>query len=930
MKRILITGASGFVGSRLAELALQRGHDVRTLTRTDWAGHPAVPLANRFFGALPLMVPSEAFTGVESVIHLAAYAGSNARTANAINVDGTDRLLQLAREAGAKNFIYISSSSARQDAVSVYGRSKFEAERKVLAAKGIRVVAIRPNLVIGPGKRGVFGNTWKMVESLPVIPLLGGGKSIVQPIHVDDLCEAVFKCEERAEKYDRRVFQLGLPEGMTLASMLKAISIHALGKKKPTLWVPLWPIEIIVGIAEKFSITLPIKSANLQGLKKTEKADTGPDLQELGITLRKFEGFAIDYAHGEIPPAARSVQALLVGAGKIGPVHAIYMTRTPGMALAGTVDPNPKAAGMLRGMGVSVPAYKSVAEAVAKGGADAAVIATPVFTHLPLARECAAAGMAVMVEKPAALNQAQLEEFDALAKGSARPLAGGWVMTRNPHVVECARRLKAGEFGEVRGFAAFSLLTSVRGKPDPKRWETRKDLAGGGSWMAAGGHALSMVKEVLGAPVSINSQSLRMFSGDVEDSLAAEYEYKGFRGSHYCSWSIKGFNRLESTLVVRTSSGILWLTPAMGVFLRVDGEADIVHQVDFPASFNMAPDYAGAGFTAEFTEFARAARTGEKPPMSMEAAVSIERVLHDAYRNGKSVGKFLPVPALPEGKIPANPVLRGGSGYPVKKLLDLRDWGAAAVQEALSVPGWDGFELYPVHVALAAKLPAERVRFTVPDFLGQTRLLLSGQALGLLRQMGVGGVMGAGLAAMPLALKEKGATFWVAATGFLAAGLASIPKNFKGTLLLHPYLADLALAVRRPDRLDAMLALVKKARPWARVGFHSGMPGEAVNALALISTQVEAVSMISSPGSVEAQKWFPLVPSQVELTAEVGMAPAAAHRTAASSAGRWGHRAQAVLVGGAAEPRISSRRREEIEKYWEEAFPGLPMPDEAL
>jgi len=181
---------------------------------------------------------------------------------------------------------------------------------------------------------------------------------------------------------------------------------------------------------------------------------------------------------------------------------------------------------------------------------------------------------------------------------------------------------------------------------------------------------------------------------------------------------------------------------------------------------------------------------------------------------------------------------------------------------------------------------------------------------------------------MPLVLREKGATFWVAATGFLAAGLAGVQKDFSGTLLLHGYLADLALGVRRPDRLDAMLAMIRKSFPRARVGFHSGMAGEALNALATLETRVDEVSIISSPGSLDASKYFPLVPAGVKLTAEVGMAPAVAHRLAAAEPGKWAHGASSVLIGGAADQFLAGGRVEAIESGWHNAFPGLDMPGE--
>ena len=69
---MLITGATGFIGSRLATRALEHGYSVRTLTRSDWSGEPEVAHEGRHFGRLPEEVPAAAFPGVNVVVHCAA------------------------------------------------------------------------------------------------------------------------------------------------------------------------------------------------------------------------------------------------------------------------------------------------------------------------------------------------------------------------------------------------------------------------------------------------------------------------------------------------------------------------------------------------------------------------------------------------------------------------------------------------------------------------------------------------------------------------------------------------------------------------------------------------------------------------------------------------------------------------------------------
>jgi len=133
MKKLLVTGATGFVGSRFAELAMERGLLVRTFTRTEWAGRPFVPVVERVLGAFPLLIPGDLMAGIDTVVHFSAYAGASEKSAQAVNVDSTVKLAEMAKSAGADTFIYISSSSAKEGAISVYGRSKLAAEKALLA-----------------------------------------------------------------------------------------------------------------------------------------------------------------------------------------------------------------------------------------------------------------------------------------------------------------------------------------------------------------------------------------------------------------------------------------------------------------------------------------------------------------------------------------------------------------------------------------------------------------------------------------------------------------------------------------------------------------------------------------------------------------------------------------------------------------------------
>jgi predicted dehydrogenase len=843
-----------------------------------------------------------------------------------------------------QTFIFLSSQSARADAPAAYGRTKFAAERHLLREDGMKVVILRPGLVVGPGSRGLFQRMCHLVDSLPVIPLLGGGRAPVQPIHVDDLCTAIFRCVEMAGELDKSVVALGDPQPLALAQFLQRLAMARRGRRKLTVSIPLWPIEIGVRVAEALRIPLPVTSGNLSGMRRVETMDTAGTLARLGLTLRPLDDAlrpASDRAEPDPPLKDRAVRVVLVGAGRIGLVHAVTLSRLPGVALAGIVDPNARATAMLRGMGLSAPMFTSFDEALARARPDAVVIATPVKTHLPLVRQALAHGLTVMVEKPLAIAPEQLSDYERLEEEFPdRLVQVGYVMPRCPHVGFYLDALRAGRLGRVRRFLGITLLSLVEA-PGASRWETTKSMSGGGVFINSGGHVLSMIRAAFGDPESVSAETLKVHSSEVEDSAAIIFDYGAFRGEQYCSWSIRGYQRQENLLVVWTDRGRLILTGSMGVFIDAGGTMDVVHQLQFDVGFNIAPDYVGAGFTTELGDLRDAARLAQRSPMNLAEASRLERLMFRVYEAGRDVSAFSVKPSSGDAS-PLAAVLRSAAGGRdarggVKRVLDLRDLSPITAHSYVSAAGAAPWDEYLVSIAQLSRFAAQgatsrTLRVTLPDFLGQSRLLSAGRYREVVGQMGIAGVIAAARAAVPVLPSERALTFWVAAMGLLGGALAAVPARFEGTLLLHGYLADFALSLRRLDMLDRMLRACRRARPRARVGFHTNMAADALNALHALDTPVDDVSVLTAPGAtnlpslLQAMRRATLSP-ELRLTAEVGLAPGVVHRVAAAVPERWALGADAVLIGAAADPRLDRQRRHEVASEWKRVFPGLDLPD---
>lgn len=178
---VALTGATGFVGQAVLDEASRRGVPVRALTRRPQAPRDGVTwIAGDLDDAAALATLTD---GADAVLHIAARTTApDAAAFAAANVAGTAAVVAAAEAGGARRFVFVSSLSAREPALSMYGASKAEAE-KLVAASGLEWTVVRPPGVYGP--RDVDYLEMFRAARLGFVPLPPRGASSL--IHVEDL-----------------------------------------------------------------------------------------------------------------------------------------------------------------------------------------------------------------------------------------------------------------------------------------------------------------------------------------------------------------------------------------------------------------------------------------------------------------------------------------------------------------------------------------------------------------------------------------------------------------------------------------------------------------------------------------------------------------------------------------------------------------------
>jgi nucleoside-diphosphate-sugar epimerase len=186
MARLLVTGASGYIGRQLVTLARARGHSVVA------PGRSALPDTEFVPWSLGERMPPAALVGADAVIHLAHSWRADAEGNSGLNAVAGEFLAREALACGIARFVFASTNSARPTARNAYGRCKYAIESVLAGMEGTagRVVSARIWLVYGGTPSGQYAIMRRLTALTPVLPMAGLDRS-VQPIHIDEVCEAL-------------------------------------------------------------------------------------------------------------------------------------------------------------------------------------------------------------------------------------------------------------------------------------------------------------------------------------------------------------------------------------------------------------------------------------------------------------------------------------------------------------------------------------------------------------------------------------------------------------------------------------------------------------------------------------------------------------------------------------------------------------------
>lgn len=285
--RIAVVGGRGFIGGGIVDALRRSGHDVTIVSSQSSKGHvkPGVKFGN-------MLVPEtmrDAIAGAEVLVqsvNFPNYPFADKRkgfTFFTFDSAATRHLVGIARAVGVRRYLFIAGVGADLNSPQPCFRAIAEGEQAVRDS-GLEAVSLRPAFVFGPRDRGI-NRVLGFAQWSPILPLLGEGRNLEQPVFIDDLSAAANYLVGRDAP--QGIFECGGPERMTLRQMLDRVLRFA-GLRRPIAPLPMWICSLGGSVFEHVPGS-PLTKEGIEFCANSFIADNEPLLRYFDLKLTTLE-----------------------------------------------------------------------------------------------------------------------------------------------------------------------------------------------------------------------------------------------------------------------------------------------------------------------------------------------------------------------------------------------------------------------------------------------------------------------------------------------------------------------------------------------------------------------------------------------------------------------------------------------------------------
>jgi NADH dehydrogenase len=290
---IVVFGGSGFLGRYVVKALAKRGYRVRVPIRRPHLGQELRVMGD--VGQIHLMQANvrypdsvaAALEGADGVVNLVGVLYETGKqNFKAMHVDAAETIARAAARKGVRKMVQVSAIGDPRGR-SNYAKSKGRGEEVVRAALPAATI-LRPSILFGP-EDNFLNRFAAMARSAPFLPLIGGGKTKFQPVHVQDVADAIVGALERPEAAGR-IYELGGPRVYSFRQLMRFI-LATIQRKRMLLGLPFFLAEPLGGLMAFGAKILPfppmLTADQVRSLKSDNVVGAGGKvgtLADLGVT----------------------------------------------------------------------------------------------------------------------------------------------------------------------------------------------------------------------------------------------------------------------------------------------------------------------------------------------------------------------------------------------------------------------------------------------------------------------------------------------------------------------------------------------------------------------------------------------------------------------------------------------------------------------
>ncbi|HVR73467.1 MAG TPA: complex I NDUFA9 subunit family protein [Planctomycetota bacterium] len=298
--RIAIAGGTGFLGGHVVSALTSEGHSAVLISRGRRdSGEPRASVVGITWDAASAPAPAGLLRGYDALVNLIGIKReTGTQTFERVHVDATRHLLLAASQAGIRRVIQISVVCSRPDARSAYHDSKWRAE-ELVRRSGLDWTILKPGVIYGRGD-DMLTHLVKMIRFSPIFPVVGKGRSILQPIAAADVASMVLAALGNKATAGKSYDCVG-PVQIPLRNVVRIVA-QGIGLKVFILATPVWLQRLAVRLMNAVSKNPLSTPAQLQMLIDGMTGDCEPAMRDLGVKPGRLTPERVGELGGHVPP----------------------------------------------------------------------------------------------------------------------------------------------------------------------------------------------------------------------------------------------------------------------------------------------------------------------------------------------------------------------------------------------------------------------------------------------------------------------------------------------------------------------------------------------------------------------------------------------------------------------------------------------------